>query len=88
MTNRGLFGTTLIPLGTVTGGEKYHQEVVMAEEIKVGDWISYRMSGLAGRSKVVGFDGEPYTVQHDGWSGGQVTVVGKKVVRVGERVAG
>ncbi len=60
----------------------------MTEEIKVGDWISYRMSGLAGRGKVADFDGEPYTVEPEGWSGGEVTAVGKDVVRVGERVAG
>jgi len=34
----------------VADGKKDREGVVMVEEIKVGDWISYRRSGLAGRA--------------------------------------
>jgi hypothetical protein len=50
VTNRGFFDTTLTLPGTVADGKKDQEGVVMAEEIKVGDWISYRRSGLAGRA--------------------------------------
>ncbi len=53
----------------------------MAEEIKVGDWISYRVGGLEDQGKVVDYDGESYTVQPKGWGSGQVTVVGKDGVK-------
>jgi hypothetical protein len=49
----------------------------MAEEIKVGDWISYSVSGLPSRGKVVGINGETYTVQPEGLGPGQVAVVGR-----------
>jgi hypothetical protein len=49
----------------------------MAEEIKVGDWISYRVSGLKDRGKVVHSDGESYTVLVKGQSHGQLAVIGK-----------
>jgi hypothetical protein len=39
------------------------------------------VSGLEDRGKVLDFDGESYTVQPKGWSGGQVTVVGKDGVK-------
>lgn len=33
------------------------------QEIKVGDWISFRSSGLVQRGKVIGVDDETYAVQ-------------------------
>ena len=53
----------------------------MAEGLKVGDWISYSVSGLEDQGKVVGFDGESYAVRPKGSSPGQVTVVGKDGVK-------
>ena len=35
----------------------------MTEEIKIGDWIRYSVSGLPSRGKVVGLNSETYTVQ-------------------------
>lgn len=54
----------------------------MADEIKVGDWISYSVSGLDDWGKVIHDDGEAYTILVKGQEeGGQRAVVGKDGVK-------